>query len=233
MQPEAVPVRGFNCLVCVDICRLVDEIDALRTTVVPLTSVSDTTVDALHETAEQYYWCANETSDACWDDPKVPTDLRTTKRAVRDDIYARLKRETDLHANLVQAAIKQIVEYVDGLQTNWEKGRRVSKPAPTREDGWTMKFDKRSATFSKHSIALSLADGNIYDVEFRLPNELAGTPYSEYVLSDVFEYRTTRIEYRPHGEHDFYAHIVTKAEFEGPPITDNNTGTIEKIVAGK
>lgn len=78
-----------------------EEIDAIRTTVVPLTSVSDATVDALHETAEQYYWCAVATSDECWDEPKVPDDLRTTKRAVRDDIYARLKRETNLNANLV------------------------------------------------------------------------------------------------------------------------------------
>lgn len=96
-----------------------------------------------------------------------------------------------------------------------------------------MKFDKRCSTFSKHGIELSLADGNIHDVEFVLPAELDGTPYSENVLSNLFKYRTTRIEYRPQGKHDFYAHIVTKAEFTAPPITVNNTGTIEKIVAGK
>lgn len=209
------------------------DVDTIRTTVVPLTDVSDTTTECLHETATQYYWCANETSDECWDNPKVPADLRTVKRAVRDDIYARLKRETDLNANLVQAAIKQVVENVDALQTNWKKNERVSKPNPTSEDGWMMKFDKRSSTFSKHGIELSLADGNIHDVQFVLPAELDGTPYSENVLSELFEYRTTRIEYRPHGKHDFYAHIVTKAELTAPPITRNTTGTIEKIVAGE
>ena len=209
-----------------------EEIDALRTTVVPLTKVSDATREALHETADQYYWCKDETSDECWSDPKAPDDLRTVKRAVRDDIYARLKRETDLNANLVQAAIKQVVENVKGAKTDWKKGRRVSKPESTQEDGWMLNFDKRCSTFSKHGIELSLADGNIHSTEFVLPSELAGSPYSENVLSELFEYRTTRIEHRPHGEHEFYAHIVTKAEFEVPPITTNNVGTIEKIVAG-
>lgn len=194
------------------------EVDTTRTAILPLTNVSDYTASQLHKTADQYYWCEGETVPRCWDNPKVPDDLVTTKRAVRDDIYERLKTSTDLHANLVQNAIKQVVENVDALKTHWKRKRRISKPAPTTEGGWTMNFDKRCSTFSKTGLELSLVDGTRHRVDFVLPAELKGTPYSEYVLSELFEYRMPRIEYRPNSEHKFYAHIVTKAKFDAPPI---------------
>jgi putative transposase len=75
-------------------------VDAYRTAPLP-TQVNGDTVQALHDTAEQYYYCQNQTTDYCWPDhPTKPSDLITTKREVRDEIYARLKRETDLNANL-------------------------------------------------------------------------------------------------------------------------------------
>lgn len=202
------------------------EVEADRTAVLPLTALSDDTIVALHETAAQYYWCQQETSEYCWPDtPKQPSDVKTNNRSVRDSIYGRLKAETDLNANLVQAAIKQIVENVDSLQTHWEHNRRISQPDPTHDDGWVMNFDKRSATFHKYGIDLSLADGTIHSCRFLMPDTLADTPYNEYVLSNLFEYRMTRIEYRPHSTHEYYAHIVTKAEFETPPLLHQQTDT--------
>lgn len=103
-------------------------VETTRTTVLPLTLRRDETERVLHATAAQYYWCHNQTSTHCWgtadEQPNHPGDLKPSTRAVRDDIYDRLKRETDdLNANLVQAAIKQTVENVATLQTQWEKGR--------------------------------------------------------------------------------------------------------------
>lgn len=195
-------------------------VDVYRTAPLP-TRVSGDTVQALHDTAEQYYWCQNETVDYCWPDtPKQPSDLITTKREVRDAIYGRLKDETDLNANLVQAAIKQTVENIDGLKTDWKNGRRISKPEYDHsEDGWSMLFDKRSATFRKWKADLSLADGNRHETRFVLPESL-DNPYGEYVLSDVFEYRTLRIVYRQDGpsDHEFYAHVQTMASVEPAPL---------------
>lgn len=209
------------------------EVDTVRTAITPVVGVGGV-VDLLHETADQYYWCQQETVEYCWNEPKTPADLKTVKRDVRNDIYARLKEETDLHANLVQAAIKQVVENVKSLKTDWQKGRRVSKPDPTVDDGWLLDFDKRSATFHKHGIELSLADNESkHFVEFELPNKLDGTPYSEYVLSDLFEYSMTRVEYRPHSEHKFYAHIVNTAEFETPAITDVSDSVVDGVVSGE
>ncbi|MCY4732569.1 transposase [Natronomonas gomsonensis] len=195
-------------------------VDAYRTAPLP-TRVSGDTVQALHDTAEQYYYCQNQTTDFCWpDQPKKPSELITTKREVRDEIYARLKRETDLNANLVQAAIKQTVENIAGLKTDWKKGRRISKPKyDSSEEGWSVLFDKRSSTFRKWKATLSLVDGNRHETQFILPESL-DTPYGEYVLSDVFEYQTLRIVYRPDGPsaHEFYAHVQTRAEVEPAPL---------------
>lgn len=214
-------------------------VETTRTTIQPLVFTRADTPSVLHGTAEQYYDCHNQTSAHCWGPegelPKQPSDLKTTKRSVRDDIYTELKAEHDLNANLVQAAIRQTVENVDTLQTNWEKGERISQPAydHTDDEGWCMEFDKRSATFHKYGITLSLADGDRHTVRFLLPDELADTPYDDYVLSDLFEYRITKIVYRPRAEHNYYAHIVTKAEHDVPPLPNPHDTITADTVPGE
>ena len=81
-----------------------------RTAVVKL-DLSDEQRDALHRTADQYLYCANRTADYCWSDTSY-TECRTNKRQVRDALYFELREETDLQAQLVQAAIKRAVEVV-------------------------------------------------------------------------------------------------------------------------
>ena len=84
--------------------------DVRRTAVVKL-AVSDEQRDALHRTADQYLYCANRTADYCWSDTSY-AECKTNKRAVRDALYADFREETDLQAQLVQAAIKRAVEVV-------------------------------------------------------------------------------------------------------------------------
>ena len=73
-----------------------------RTAVVEL-AVSDEQRDALHRTAEQYLYCANQTANYCWSDISY-TECKINKRQVRDALYAELRGQTDLQAQLVQAA---------------------------------------------------------------------------------------------------------------------------------
>lgn len=152
-------------------------VEPTRTTIVPLTFERDDTPSRLHATAAQYYGCQNETSEYCWpNQPREPADLETRKTHVRDTIYAWLKAETNLNANLVQAAVKQTVGNVDTCKSNWEDGRRISLPEydPYDEKGWTMLFDKRSATFRPFEITLSLNDGERHTARFTLPMSSTG-----------------------------------------------------------
>jgi hypothetical protein len=78
--------------------------DVRRTAVVKLIA-SDEHRDALHRTSDQYLYCANRTSEYCWSNTSY-TKCKTNKREVRDALYAELRAETELPAQLVQAAIR-------------------------------------------------------------------------------------------------------------------------------
>jgi predicted transposase len=125
---------------------LSEVIDVRRTAVVKL-NLSDEQRDALHRTAEQYLYCANRTADYCWSDISY-TECRTNKREVRDALYSELREETDLQAQLVQAAIRRAVEAVKACVERWKKGQRVSCPTFTAE---TTGYDARSATFYRRN----------------------------------------------------------------------------------
>ena len=87
--------------------------DVRRAAAVKL-AVSDDRRDALHRPAEQYLYCANRTADYCWSDRSF-TECKTNKRQVRDALYSELREETELQAQLVQAAIRRGVEAIDGV----------------------------------------------------------------------------------------------------------------------
>lgn len=93
-------------------------------------TVSDEQRAALHATAEQYLHCTNRTAVFCWNDTDY-RECRTHKRNVRDALYDELRDETELQAQLVQAAIKRGVEAVKGCVERWKKGRRVFRPVFT------------------------------------------------------------------------------------------------------
>ena len=127
-----------------------------RTAVVKL-RVSDEQRNALRRTAEQYLHCANRTAAFCWDETSY-TECKSHKRNVRDAIYSDLRDETDLPAQLVQAAIKRGVEAVKDVVERWKKGQRVSQPTFTAA---TMDYDTRSGTFYRHKASLATVDGRV------------------------------------------------------------------------
>jgi putative transposase len=173
--------------------------DVRRTAVVKL-AVSDKQRDALHRTAEQYLYCANRTADYCWSDTSY-TKCKTNKRKVRDALYADLREETELQAQIVQAAIRRAVEAIKGVVERWKKGQRVSQPTFTAE---TMDYDTRSATFYRNKASLATVEGRI-EPSFVLPTD-SPTPYERYVLSENYEFRESTLRYDAVTD-EFYLNI--------------------------
>ena len=165
--------------------------------------VPDEYHDDLHETANQFRYCANQASDYCWDNTNYENCVTSNSKA-RDALYDRLKDETDLNANLVQEAIRRAVHAVKSGVDRWKNGKRTNKPAFT---SWSIVFDKRSATFYRNKISLATVNGRV-EFEFELP---AGspTPYEEYVLSEVYEFRTSTLQYDQASD-EFYFHVTTR-----------------------
>ena len=176
--------------------------DVRRTAVVKL-DVSDEQRDALHRTADQYLYCANRTAEYCWSDTSF-TKCKTNKRQVRDALYDCLRDETELHSQLVQAAIRRAVEAVKGVVERWKKGQRVSRPMFTAE---TMDYDSRSATFYRRKASLSTVKGRV-ELPFILPAD-SPTPYERYVLSENYEFRESTLRYDAVTD-EFYLNISTR-----------------------
>ncbi|SEH40629.1 transposase, IS605 OrfB family, central region [Halopenitus malekzadehii] len=202
--------------------------DVRRTSVVKL-AVSDEQRDALHRTADQYLYCANRTADYCWSEATY-TECKTNKREVRDTLYSELREETELQAQLVQAAIRRAVEAIKGVVERWKKGQRVSCPTFTAE---TMDYDARSATISRNRVSLATVEGRV-EPSFVLPAE-SPTPYERYVLSEDYEFRESTLRY-DEATDEFYLNISTRRtdgdDAEGPADTEHPDQTVLGIDLG-
>ena len=200
--------------------------DVRRTAVVKL-AVSDEQRDALHRTADQYLYCATRTAKYCWSDTSY-TECKTNKRRVRDALYSGLREETELQAQLVQAAIRRGVEAVKGVVERWKKGQRVSRPTFTAE---TMDYDTRSATFYRRKASLATVEGRV-ELPFVLPAD-SPTPYERYVLSEDYEFRKSTLRYDAATD-EFYLNISTRrCESDGDdPKVPADTGHHDQTVLG-
>jgi IS605 OrfB family transposase len=198
--------------------------DVRRTAVVKL-DLSDEHRDALHRTADQYLSCANRTSDYCWSNTSY-TECKTNKREVRDALYAELRDDTDLPAQLVQAAIKRAVEAVKACVERWKKRQRVSCPTFTAE---TMDYDTRSATFYRNNVSLATVEGRV-EPSFVLPAD-SPTPYERYVLSENHEFRESTLRYDAVDD-EFYIHVSTRRVDGDDTEVSRDTGHPDHTVLG-
>jgi putative transposase len=198
--------------------------EARRTAVVKL-AVSDEHRRALHATAEQYLHCANRTATFCWDDTDY-RECRTHKQNVRDALYEELRSETELQAQLVQAAIKRGVEAVKGCVERWKKGQRVSQPTFTSV---TVDYDRRCATFRRREVLLSTVEGRVV-CPFVLPSD-SPTPYERYVLGEEYEFRQSTVRYDDVTD-EFYAHITTRRYDGDEADADGSADTEHRSVLG-
>ena len=196
--------------------------DVRRTAVVKL-AVSDEQRDALRRTAEQYLYCANRTADYCWSDTSY-TECQTNKREVRDALYAELREETDLQAQLVQAAIKRAVEAVKACVERWKKGQRVSQPTFTAE---TMDYDTRSATFYRNKVSLATVEGRV-EPSFVLPAD-SPTPYERYVLSENYEFRESTLRYDAATD-EFYLNISTRRTDSDDEVSEDTEHSDQTVL---
>jgi putative transposase len=167
--------------------------------------VPDECRDDLHESARQFLHCANRAAEFCWDDDSY-TDCVTANTTARDALYAELRAETDLTANLVQEAIRRAVQATKGCVERWKQGKRVSQPEFT---SWSMVYDKRSATFYRNRVSLSTVNGRV-ECDFELPAD-SPTPYEQYVLSQDYEFRASTLQYDKATD-EFYFHITTRKD---------------------
>jgi len=165
--------------------------------------IPDERRDDLHATAEQFLYCANRAAEFCWDDSSYMNCI-TANSTARDALYAELREETDLTANLVQEAIRRAVQATKGCVERWKQGKRVSQPEFT---SWSMVYDKRSATFYRDHVSLSTINGRV-ECDFKLPAD-SPTPYEQYVLSEEYEFRASTLQYDKATD-DFYFHITTR-----------------------
>ncbi len=198
--------------------------DVRRTAVVKL-NLSDEQRDVLHRTAEQYLYCANRTADYCWSDTSY-TECKTNKREVRDALYSDLREETELQAQLVQAAIKRAIEAVKGVVERWKKGQRVSCPTFTAE---TMDYDARSATFYRNKVSLATVEGRV-EPSFILPAD-SPTPYERYVLSEDYEFRESTVRYDAVDD-KFYIQLSTRRTDGDDAEVPADTGHPDQTVLG-
>jgi exonuclease VII large subunit len=97
---------------------------ANRTVPIPL-DPTENEQQRLRQTLKKYQYCRKQTLEYCWDDPKQPSDLVTSKTQAEEALYHELRDETDkqLHSNLVQKAIKNVTTVMDTLQTQRKKRR--------------------------------------------------------------------------------------------------------------
>ncbi|WP_049934466.1 RNA-guided endonuclease InsQ/TnpB family protein [Haloplanus natans] len=198
--------------------------DVRRTAVVKLI-ISDEPRDALHRTSDQFLYCANRTSEYCWSNTSY-TECKTNKREVRDALYAELRAETELPAQLVQAAIRRAVEAVKSVVERWKKKQRVSCPTFTAE---TMDYDARSATFYRTNVSLATVEGRV-EPSFILPAD-SPTPYERYVLSEDYEFRESTLRYDATTD-EFYLHVSTRRVNDEDAEASTDTGHSDQTVLG-
>ena len=174
-----------------------------RTVLIKLDVPSDREVD-LHHTKDQFLDCANQTSDWAW---RYDDYCITSKNTAEKALYADLKDEHDLTANLVQKAIRRAIEAVDAGVEKLQKGEKTSQPV---FESWSVVYDKRSATFHEDHATLSTVNGRV-KANYVLPPEddREDTPVGRYYESDEWDTSHATLQYDK-GANEFYLHVTVK-----------------------
>jgi IS605 OrfB family transposase len=170
--------------------------------------VPDDRKSDLHATNSKFQYCANRTADWAWRYPEE--DCVTSKSEAEDAIYDDLRDETDeLHANLVQKAIKRATDDIDNCVDRLSEGENTSKP---EYDTFSIVYDKRAATYYRDKVSLATVNGRV-ECEYDLPGDPEGTPHDEYLLNDDYSFSTSTVHYDSEAD-EFYLHAVMERELD-------------------
>jgi putative transposase len=184
-------------------------VDANRTLILPLETPTSDEHERFHRTVEKYQHCRKRAREYCWQNPKQPDDIVTSKSEVEDALYHDLREETDeLHANLVQKAIKDVTNAMSAAKKAWKRDERISKPTWDTSEAWVMTYDTRAGTFSKHNARFATAEATV-ELAYQTPSHLDGTLYDKYVLSTKWELTTSKLAYR---DGQYWLHLGVKRE---------------------
>jgi IS605 OrfB family transposase len=182
----------------------------VRRTVVVKLDVDDSDAAPLHETADEFLQAANHVVRDAWQEEKIPT----AKQELHDRTYSDVREQTRLQANLVQAARNKAAEAIKGVLARWRQDKRASQPHFTT---FSVRYDKRSATFHDDHVSLSTVNGRV-EAEYVLPPE-GENPQTTYLRNDDYEVTGATLQYRDATD-TFFLHIGTKADVESE-IPDN------------
>ncbi|MFB6119242.1 RNA-guided endonuclease InsQ/TnpB family protein [Halosegnis sp.] len=178
--------------------------DAPRRTVPIRLDVPGERRDDLHQTKDQFIYCANRTSEWAWryDDLCI-----TSKSKAENALYDELREETDLTANLVQKGIRRAIDAVQSGVEKLKQGENTSQP---EFDSWSVVYDKRSATFNDDHATLSTPNGRV-TCEYVLPPEdnREDTPFDRYYESDDWDASSATLQYDKQTD-TFYLHVTLK-----------------------
>ncbi|WP_433629428.1 RNA-guided endonuclease InsQ/TnpB family protein [Halomicrococcus sp. NG-SE-24] len=184
--------------------------DAPRRTVPIKLDVPEERHGDLHQTKEQFLYCANRTSEWAW---RYDNYCITSKSKAEDALYDELREETDLTANLVQKGIRRAIEAVTGGVEKLKQGEKTSQPY---FDSWSVVYDKRSASFNDGHATLSTPNGRV-TAEYVLPpdGERGDTPFGQYYESDDWDASNATLQYDEQDD-TFYLHVTLKnPDYEG------------------
>lgn len=187
----------------------------VRRTVPVKLDVAESDADLLHETIHQFQWAANYIVQYARNDDGY---VETSKGKLNSRTYDDVRRETDLHANLVQAARSRAAEALKSIVAKWKRGKNASLPHFTSP---FLEYDKRSATFHDDHGSLSTVGGRI-TAEYVLLDEDRDTPHSLYLFSDDYETTGATLHYRETTD-EFYLHVRIKADVDAPEPRENGT----------
>jgi putative transposase len=184
----------------------------VRRTVPIKLEVTDEQADLLHETIDEFLWAANYVVDAAWDGEWA----ETRSSVLHEETYGDVREQTRLHSNHVQSARDRAVDALESVVAKWSKGEYASLPTFTTP---FCEYNQRNATFHDDHASLSTVNGRV-TAEYVLPEETHDTPHSAYLRSEEWETTGATLHYRGG---DFYLHVRTKADVDGPEPPENGT----------
>ncbi|WP_181685231.1 RNA-guided endonuclease InsQ/TnpB family protein [Halorhabdus salina] len=191
---------------------------------VPVTLDVDSDDAALLETTvDEFLFAAQYVVDHAFQAEYVTT----SKSQLQDETYDDVRDQTPLNAGLVQNARNKAAEACKSVVERWKQGKKASKPSMTAPH---VVYDHRTATFHDDYVSLATTDGRV-EADYRLPEDMDGTPHAEYLFSD--EYEVTGAElHRKHGEWQLHIHTKTDVEFDTPEQATTENGTVLGVDLG-
>ncbi len=170
--------------------------------------VPDDRKSDLHATNTKFQHCANRTAQWAWNYPDG--ECVTSKTEAESALYDELRDETDnLHANLVQKAIKRATKDIDNCAARLAEGENTSCP---HYDTFSIVYDKRAATYYRDKVSLATVNGRV-ECEYDLPENLDDTPHGEYLLNKEWSFATSTVHYDSEAD-EFVLHAVMETDVD-------------------